>query len=210
MALHKDITGADLHEPKGVATATSGQVYQADGAGSGTWSTLALPTGTFKVTKVDFTSTGTWTKPANLFGIYFHIVGGGGGNTASNGGTTSVGTLAVVNGGTGGNAPGAGGTVGTTPSGAIGYAGNAGLTNTTMTSAAGATGLTLPPGIPALYKKGCGGYDAATPIIGGSGAYMSGWIATASLGATETITIGAAGDSGATAGYCLIEQFITV
>lgn len=37
MALHKDLTGADLHEPKGVSTATLGQVYVANGAGSGTW-----------------------------------------------------------------------------------------------------------------------------------------------------------------------------
>lgn len=40
MALHKDLTGADLHEPKGVATANSGQVYVADGAGSGSWVNL--------------------------------------------------------------------------------------------------------------------------------------------------------------------------
>jgi hypothetical protein len=39
MAHHKDLTGVDLHEPKGVATATSGQVYVADGAGSGAWTT---------------------------------------------------------------------------------------------------------------------------------------------------------------------------
>ena len=37
MALHKDLTGADLHEPKGVSSATSGQVYVADGSGSGAW-----------------------------------------------------------------------------------------------------------------------------------------------------------------------------
>jgi hypothetical protein len=37
MALHKDLTGADLHEPKGVATAPAGSVYIADGAGSGAW-----------------------------------------------------------------------------------------------------------------------------------------------------------------------------
>lgn len=36
MALHKDLTGSDLHEPKGIATASSGEVYVADGAGSGT------------------------------------------------------------------------------------------------------------------------------------------------------------------------------
>lgn len=37
MPEHKDLTGADLHEPKGVDTAAAGQVYVADGLGSGTW-----------------------------------------------------------------------------------------------------------------------------------------------------------------------------
>lgn len=37
MALHKDLTGTDLHEPKGIAAASSGQVYVADGLGSGAW-----------------------------------------------------------------------------------------------------------------------------------------------------------------------------
>jgi hypothetical protein len=37
MALHKDLTGAELHEPKGVASASSGQVYIANGSGSGAW-----------------------------------------------------------------------------------------------------------------------------------------------------------------------------
>jgi microcystin-dependent protein len=35
------MTGADLHEPKGIGEASSGQVYQADGSGSGSWVTLA-------------------------------------------------------------------------------------------------------------------------------------------------------------------------
>lgn len=34
---HSTLTGSDLHEPKGVASATSGQIYIADGAGSGVW-----------------------------------------------------------------------------------------------------------------------------------------------------------------------------
>lgn len=38
MPEHKDITDPNLHEPKGVASATSGQVYVANGSGSGTWS----------------------------------------------------------------------------------------------------------------------------------------------------------------------------
>jgi hypothetical protein len=37
LALHKDLTGADLHEPKGADTAASGTVYVANGLGSGVW-----------------------------------------------------------------------------------------------------------------------------------------------------------------------------
>ena len=37
MAQHKDLTGAELHEPKGADSATAGSVYVADGAGSGSW-----------------------------------------------------------------------------------------------------------------------------------------------------------------------------
>lgn len=39
MALHKDLTGSDLHEPKGVTGASAGQVYVANGSGSGAWTT---------------------------------------------------------------------------------------------------------------------------------------------------------------------------
>jgi hypothetical protein len=34
---HSALTGSNLHEPKGVAAATVGQFYKADGAGSGVW-----------------------------------------------------------------------------------------------------------------------------------------------------------------------------
>lgn len=37
MSLHKDLTGAELHEPKGADSASSGQVYVSNGAGSGVW-----------------------------------------------------------------------------------------------------------------------------------------------------------------------------
>lgn len=37
MPTHASLTGADLHEPKGVASATVGEVYVADGVGSGAW-----------------------------------------------------------------------------------------------------------------------------------------------------------------------------
>ena len=38
--LHKNLTGTDLHEPKGAASASANQVYVADGAASGAWFTL--------------------------------------------------------------------------------------------------------------------------------------------------------------------------
>tara|TARA_R110002012_G_scaffold16117_3_gene62773 strand:- start:985 stop:1554 length:570 start_codon:yes stop_codon:yes gene_type:complete len=49
---HKLITGADLHEPKGVASAAANKVYVSNGSASGAWSTLdtntmALPKGRF-------------------------------------------------------------------------------------------------------------------------------------------------------------------
>lgn len=40
MALHSQLTGADLHEPKGVESASANQVYVADGSGSGSWQKL--------------------------------------------------------------------------------------------------------------------------------------------------------------------------
>lgn len=37
MVAHVNLTGANLHEPKGADTANAGEVYVADGAGSGSW-----------------------------------------------------------------------------------------------------------------------------------------------------------------------------
>lgn len=42
MAQHKDLTEADLHEPKGVSTAAVGFVYVATGAGTGTWKKVGI------------------------------------------------------------------------------------------------------------------------------------------------------------------------
>ena len=42
MAEHSVLTDPNLHEPKGVSTATNGQVYVADGAASGAWCNLYL------------------------------------------------------------------------------------------------------------------------------------------------------------------------
>ena len=38
---HENLTGSDLHEPKGVAAAAVNKVYVANGSGSGTWQQVA-------------------------------------------------------------------------------------------------------------------------------------------------------------------------
>lgn len=38
---HADMTGSNVHEPKGIDAASSGQVYVASGTGSGAWTTVA-------------------------------------------------------------------------------------------------------------------------------------------------------------------------
>lgn len=55
MANHSSLTGSDLHEPKGVATATSNKAYISDGVGSGVWK---------KITSSELDST---IKGINLF-----------------------------------------------------------------------------------------------------------------------------------------------
>ena len=34
---HSTLTGSELHEPKGISSATAGDIYEADGVGSGAW-----------------------------------------------------------------------------------------------------------------------------------------------------------------------------
>lgn len=50
---HASLTGAELHEPKGVAVAGLGEVYVADGAGSGNWANVG--TSSFTGMIADFT-----------------------------------------------------------------------------------------------------------------------------------------------------------
>lgn len=47
MTAHRDLSGAELHEPKGIEDASTGQVYVADGSGAGTWTSfdLSIPVG---------------------------------------------------------------------------------------------------------------------------------------------------------------------
>lgn len=63
---HSIIADPNIHEPKGVAVATSGKVYVANGTGSGTWA-LANPKGSDTATLgqvyvSDGAGAGTWEK----------------------------------------------------------------------------------------------------------------------------------------------------
>src|SRR5690242_4018524 len=90
---HRDITGLNNHEPKGIENADSGEVYVADGAGSGVWQDLDIPTGAFVADIKKFTNAGTsdWTVPSDLFAIKVIVQAEGGGisTAATNDGDTS-------------------------------------------------------------------------------------------------------------------------
>lgn len=60
---HSTLTGSDLHEPKGIATATAGQVYVSDGAGGGTWQDTAVTAGATSFTTGDLKP--TWKTVAD-------------------------------------------------------------------------------------------------------------------------------------------------
>ena len=41
---HNSLAGSEVHEPKGIQNASSGQIYLANGTGSGNWTTPTLDT----------------------------------------------------------------------------------------------------------------------------------------------------------------------
>lgn len=207
MALHKDATGADLHEPKGISAASSGEVYVADGAGSGVWEELVIPSGTFLVTVTSFTASGTWTKPSNLFAAKVWVVGSGGtgwagAGTGPTGGTVSFGSHLSATGG------GGGGTGSTGGAGGTGSSGNVNLTGfTAVTPATGYNGIGADSGAPfGIYGRGSDSTSIDGRGGGGGGSSFK-WIAEASLGATETVTLNT---TGANNGLVVVEEYIQV
>lgn len=70
---HSALTTGELHEPKGIATATSGEVYKANGVGSGSWSPIlggidTTAAGTVYV--ADGAGSGSWQFIPNGFCYY--------------------------------------------------------------------------------------------------------------------------------------------
>ena len=73
MAHHKDLTGVDLHEPKGAASAAAGTVYVADGLGSGSW-LPRLPNNVILNARIDDVSTaGDIYIPVPIAGVITRI-----------------------------------------------------------------------------------------------------------------------------------------
>lgn len=69
---HSILTGADLHEPKGVAAAVANRVYVSNGAASGTWTTVPA-------TAID--AAGTKVFQAQLMHVRDQAASGTGGGT---------------------------------------------------------------------------------------------------------------------------------
>lgn len=203
MVLHKDLTGAHLHEPKGVDAASSGKVYVSDGAGSGVWTSLVIPSGTFYVNLSTFTSSGTWTKPANLFLAKVHCIGSGG-TQAQAGGSVSFGSYCSASGGS--NA--AGNTPGTGSGGDINLSG--GRTRYTANSGqqAGTGGILSSPW--GTLGWGADEPDGTAGNRGGhAGGYAMEWLTSAEFTGVSSVTV-TVNTGGNNNGAVIVEEYISI
>ena len=109
MAEHSTLTGANLHEPKGVASATASQVYVSDGAGSGTWTDTQDIKISYVVTAViaDVSAAETVYIPTPIAGTVVNVMTVLEGAiatsddtlTVSNSAAASMGTITIANAG---------------------------------------------------------------------------------------------------------------
>lgn len=70
---HSSLTDPELHEPKGASTATSGEVFVADGAGSGSWGNA----GDIEATKT-LANNGSTELPGGLIIKFGQVTASGG------------------------------------------------------------------------------------------------------------------------------------
>lgn len=169
-----------------------------------------------------FTSSGTYTRTSGATQVVVIAVGGGGGGgglggAGGNGGTTSFGAHVSAAGGSGaagGNATTAGGAGGTGGSGALiaipgqgggagsvysggGLGGGQGGARTLTVGNNGADGSRGGGGSGGSFLDNCAGYAQGN---GGGGQGETAIDYITSVGATETVTIGAGGSGGASGG----------
>ena len=165
-------------------------------------STATAATGTLINVQV-FTSSGTYTRTAGVARAVVVAVGGGGGSGGSSGsvggtgGTTSFGSHVSAAGGLGGSGPAVGGAPGVGGTGGTGaliaVRGAPGIT-----ANGGGAGGGMGGGLGSAGVRGGGGSDALGGGGGGQGETATDYIT--SVGATETVTIGAGGVGGLPAG----------
>lgn len=75
--VHRNLTGADLHEPKGADTALSGQVYVSNGVGSGSWTDASSIITNSAFTTGDYKLTGKVTADSGWIMYVYGTIGDG-------------------------------------------------------------------------------------------------------------------------------------
>lgn len=173
----------------------------------------------------EFTSSGTWNKPAGFSAdsrVLQEVIGGGGaggnsGTTGANGGDTTIAAWIQATGGRGGTSAGVGGAGGkgtgqhggtggnvNANGGSAGYSGGGGGGSGTGVGGTGVTGglggAGGNAGNPGTTYGGGGGGDASGGGGGGGGGYSLRWARLGDMGSTESVSIGAGGSGGARSG----------
>jgi hypothetical protein len=159
-----------------------------------------------------FIANSTWTKPAGLKGVEVIVTGGGGGVKSSSpiggtGGTSSFGAHCSATGGAGVVTNVGAGGIGT--GGNINMAGGAGIKTNGAAKGGGSFWGEAELTDAVARNFGTGGGAAATSASGGGGTSLK-IINATSLGATETVTVGAAGTPSSTAvgaGIVIVKEF---
>ncbi len=188
-----------------------------------------------------FTSSGTWTKPVGCNAVKVTIVGGGGGGggasgTGGTGGTSSFGSHCSATGGTGGvsrnQIAARGGAGGVGSNGDLNIKGGAGQSSVWVSTShrmggsggnsthggggRGNTNLNNSEAGGVYGGGGGGGADSSGTCGGGGGGGTAIKRITSGLGATEAVTVGAAGavppggggaSNGGSAGIVIVEAY---